>query len=558
MFLDVNQYAGAFILPQKAASFLQVDTRDDMPPGNLKDPALPVLDLARKAAGRGLSATLAWTIARTALKLCFAMSLALAAGPMVETGAVSLSAAIGAMAFVLLAAAAGFVGDRVQASAEAGVALAVQATIHARLGAFPARSAQAKPSGALIAALQRYPERIAALVVGHRASLAMLGIGPLMAVSAMLFVSWQAALTLLVASPVMIVFFVLVGGAIHSRSTAQEKAFGRLAAQFEDRVRTLPTILSAHGLARERQKLAERMTDYARSTMAVLQVAFLNAGIIDFFSSVSIAVLAVFLGLGHLGLAEIPGFSALQLWQSLFILMLAPEFFAPFRRYAEQYHAKAEGQAAGAGLEALLEADADSSASGPVAAAGAWQALDPALPARGMVAVIGPSGAGKSTLLRRLAGVEGTGIVPAPPQAVDWISTDIHLGAGTLANALSWNRQQASPTRLLMAASRLGLLDDELLPGGLDARIEAGGTNLSGGQRLRIGVARALLSDRPVFADEPTAKLDADNAERVRRALVELASERLVIVATHDPLLAAKASSTIDLQPKADAADRVT
>ena len=173
---------------------------------------------------------------------------------------------------------------------------------------------------------------------------------------AMLMVSWEAALVLIVASPVMIVFFILVGGAIHERASRQEAAFGRLAAQFEDRIRALPTILAADATDMEKAKLGQRMRAYADSTFAVLRVAFLNAGIIDFFSSISIAILAVLLGLGHLKLIAVPGFSALELWQSLFILMLAPEFFAPLRRYAEQYHVKSEGTAAAAALARIAEA----------------------------------------------------------------------------------------------------------------------------------------------------------------------------------------------------------
>ena len=108
------------------------------------------------------------------------------------------------------------------------------------------------------------------------------------------------------------------------------------------------------------------MTVYADSTMGVLKVAFLNAGIIDFFSALAIAVLAVLLGLGHLGLVHVPGFSGLALWQSLFILIIAAEFFTPFRRYAEQYHVKAEGQAAAKELDWYFdEADAASRAPKP-------------------------------------------------------------------------------------------------------------------------------------------------------------------------------------------------
>ena len=415
----------------------------------------------------------------------------------------------------------------------------------------PAREVQARPAGALVASLQRHPEALAALVVGHRAAAIMLSTGPLLAVLSILFVSWEAALVLLLASPIMIVFFVFVGGTIHARAAAQEKAFGQLAAQFSDRVRTLPTILASHGLDRERSKLEARMSSYAQSTMGVLKVAFLNAGIIDFFSALSIAVLAVFLGLGHLKLLQIPGFSDLQLWQSLFILMLAPEFFSPFRRYAEQYHAKAEGVAAATALDGFfgdMEQEASRIAELPV-----LDRFGPEtgfrLPRKGLVAIVGASGSGKSTLLRRLAGIEERGSRPEEPaiEGVCWIASDIPVLAGSLADAISWNRAPVRRPQLLATADRIGLLDDTVLPGGLDAQISPGGDNLSGGQRLRIGIARALLSKRTIMADEPTAKLDAVNAARVRQALVDCARDRLVVVATHDAELANRADTVLDL-----------
>ena len=112
----------------------------------------------------------------------------------------------------------------------------------------------------------------------------------------------------------MVVFFALLGGVIRGRAESQEKAFGRLAAQFSDRIRTLPTILANHALLREHGKIEARMTLYADSTMGVLKVAFLNAGIIDFFSALAIAVLAVFLGLGHLGLLHMS--RIFRIWRS--------------------------------------------------------------------------------------------------------------------------------------------------------------------------------------------------------------------------------------------------
>jgi ATP-binding cassette subfamily C protein len=277
-------------------------------------------------------------------------------------------------------------------------------------------------------------------------------------------------------------------------------------------------------------------------------------------------VLAVFLGLSHLGLMHVPGFSGLALWQSLFILVIAAEFFTPFRRYAEQYHVKAEGQAAAKELnwyfaeagEAMT--DGDNAGAKPFAITSAFDAA--ALPAAGLIVISGPSGSGKSTLLRRLAGIE----TPPPdfkslPQVTaegcDWISTDIYVPAGTLAEAIAWNRGSRERSVLQAAAEHVGLLDERLLPGGLDARIAEGGDNLSGGQRMRVGIARIMLSGGVVLADEPTAKLDPRTAKLVRQVLTDLAKRRLVIVATHDPRLIEAASRHHVLSPPSQAGQAV-
>ena len=506
---------------------------------------------ARAAAGPGLRTVLAWQVGRVAATLALAGALAVTVGGMIELGTVSTAAVAVALAALALSAAAGLIGEMRLAAVESGVAQGTRDVLRTRLDAMEARAVNERPAGALIAGLQRHPESLAALVVGHGAARSMLGIGTFLAAASVAAVSWQAALVLLVASPVMVIFFVLVGGTIQSRAAAQEKALGQLAAQFEDRVRTLPTILASHGVDRETGKLQARMTDYAASTMGVLRVAFLNSGLIDFFSSLSIAVLAVFLGLGHLNLVTLPGLHDLQLWQSLFILMIAPEFFSPFRRYAEQYHAKAEGEAAAAALDEFL----DSADRAPAAArflprlAQSTVEAGQRMPRKGLVAVVGPSGAGKSTLLRRLAGLEQphASLPEGAGTGIDWISTDIAILPGTLAETLSWDMPGVCPTKLLLAAGRIGLLDERSLPGGLEARIASGGGNLSGGQRLRVAIARALLSGRTILADEPTAKLDAVNAGRVRLALFDCARDRLVVVATHDRELIGCADTVIDL-----------
>lgn len=498
------------------------------------------LERARAAAKPGLRRVLGWQVARTVLRLCFLAATAMLVGHMVMNGSLDAGLLISVVGSLAAAALASLMADRTQAVAEAGVAAELRSAAGTVLVGKSAGALRALPAGTLTMSMQRHPPAIAALVVGHKAATMMMALGPLLAAGALFSVSWQAAALILLLTPAMVVFFVLVGGTIRTRADAQERAFGHLSGQFADRIRTLPTILGNHSLDSERDKLAQRLQAYSANTMAVLRIAFLNSAIIDFFASLSIAMLAVFLGLGHLKLAMIPGFSNLELWQSLFILMIAPDYFAPFRRFAEQYHAKAEGLAAATAMDRLLGPEERKAPAIP-AVESALAGLS--LPERGLVAIVGPSGAGKSTLLRRLAGLQGAGLLGAKPVA--WIATDAQVGAGTLAGVVGGTT--ASVQRIEEATRRVGLLDDGQIPGGLDAAVAAGGVNLSGGQRMRVIVARAILCERTVVADEPTAKLDARTAGLIRDALHGIAQTRLVVTATHDAELAAMADVVIDL-----------
>ncbi len=518
------------------------------------------LVLARGAARAGLSRLHALQALRCAATLGLAVALAWLAGALIETGELDGIALGLAGACLLAGSGLGSLIEARSAALEAAVAVALVDAAEARLAAMPARAAADLPRGAVIAGLQRHPGALARLVVGHAAARRMMALGPVLTAGAVALVSWQAAVALLLATPVMIVFFALVGGLIRDRAAVQEAALGRLATQFADRVRVLPTILAAHGLPRETAKLDRRLKTYADGTMGVLAVAFLNAGVLDFFASLAIAILAVFLGLGHLGLAAIPGFAHLALWQSLLILLLAPEYFLPFRRYAELYHAKAEGEAAAEALAWVFSKDAETTPGrGSVPAMPGARGLvlphagpvaDFDLPEAGLVAVTGPSGAGKSTLLRVLAGVEaplaGAFRLPGPGVAATWVSLDTPIPAGTLGAAIA-DATTATAEAVATAAATLGLSEDPHWPGGLDAPVRAGAENLSGGQRVRVAVARLLLRPGPAFCDEPTAKLDPENAARVRRALARAARTRLIIVATHDPALAALADRRIAL-----------
>lgn len=519
----------------------------------------PALKFAEEQGQHALVVNIGLAVVQLAFRLAFAGALAIVAGGMIQESTLNGPAALVALASLVFAIATSHAADRALAADEMRLAMDVRATVRDKLDRLPADTLRHRTAGDMIVAFQRYPAQLARLVLSHRLAARMLSIGPLMAAVTVGFVSWEAAATLVVATPVMIIFFVLAGSLIQSRAAAQERALARLAAQFADRIRMLPTILANHAVAHEHAKLEARMRGYADATMRVLGVAFLNSGIIDFFSSLAIAVLAVFLGLGHLGLVHIPGFTDLHLWQSLFILMIAPEYFAPFRRYAEQYHAKAEGTAAAAALDWLFVPDGDEKADyddepadQSTLQARIAAALDIELPTAGLVAVIGASGAGKSTYLRALAGLEPGYNGRLSDGSISWVANDIYVSSGTLAEVVGWRMPGTSPDRVTAAIREAGLLDDPYLSNGLASTIDAGGENLSGGQRMRLAVARALASDRTIVADEPTAKLDPASAERIRRCLLQAAGSQLVVVATHDAELARLAGTVIDMEDMRD------
>lgn len=512
---------------------------------------------AIRAAGAGARAVVALSACRILARLAFAAGLALFAGHLIEQETFLPWALALAFGGLIVAAAFSYAAEAVAARAEARAARAIERDIEDFAATAALKAVAAQPRGELIAGLHRRPAALAALVVTHKAARAMLAFGALSALSAMALVSWPAAGLILLATPVLILFFILIGKALGGRAREQEAAFGKLAAQFADRVRALPTILANQALEREKAKLRARMGAYADSVMGVLRVAFVNAGLIDFFSSLSIAMLAVFLGLGHLGMATLPGFSGLALWESLMILLFAPEYFGPLRKYSEQYHLKAEGAAAAEAL-APFYGDHGAPPAPPSAETGRIARLEIAhvgatpdfdFGAAGLVAVTGASGAGKSTLLRVLAGVEApnAGLAALPAGTRAWISGDVDVEDGRLADAIA-HGAAADPARLADAIGAVTLGDEATLPGGLDAPIAPDGANLSGGQRMRVAVARALYAQAAVIlADEPTAKLDDRSAAAVRAALMRAAKGALVIVATHDPDLVAAADRTLRL-----------
>ncbi|WP_404362534.1 thiol reductant ABC exporter subunit CydD [Marinobacter sp.] len=395
---------------------------------------------------------------------------------------------------------------------------------------------------------------------------------PLVILSTLAWTDWLAAVFLLLAAPLIPLFMALVGMGAQNLNRRHFETIGRLSGQFLDRVRGLPTLQLFGQAAAEAEVLRERSEDYRQITMKTLRIAFLSSAVLEFFASVSIAVVAIYIGFGLLGYIEFGPAPSLTLFSGLFVLLLAPEFFQPLRQLAQHYHDRAAALGAAELILARLTSAARLAAApaGKAPSVSATAARDEILldhvcvdfpdGRQGLkdvflrvnpgerIAITGPSGAGKSTLLNVLAGfitpTQGSVSVSGRPPGecpFGWLGQSPHVVHGTWADHLRLVAPDATDSQMIRALEWAGLA--ELLGSrseGLASRISELGVGLSGGQARRLSLARLFLSDANlILLDEPTAGLDAHTEQLVLQALRKLAENgrTLVFVTHHESLL---------------------
>jgi ATP-binding cassette subfamily C protein CydD len=443
------------------------------------------------------------------------------------------------------------------------------------------------PSGLAASVLAEQAEALVPYLARFRPARLKASLLPLAILLAVLPLSWVAALVLLVAAPLIPIFMALIGWRAKAASEAQLAETGGLNAFLLDRLRGLATIRSLDAVDATANRLRANADDLRRRTMAVLRIAFLSSAVLELFSALGVAMVAVYVGFHLLGELPFGAWGAtLSLSQGLFILLLAPAFFEPLRELSAVWHDRAAGEA---GLKALGDVAAGRlalvGAHEPAGASGIRPVRAPALRIEGLsfrhagsedfvldgfdlavasgehVAILGPSGSGKSTLLALLAGLVPAesgriaidGVALAPENAgrlrrrMAWIGQRPHLFAGTLAANIGLGRAGVDKPAIA-GALRLAELDDlaEARPGAL---IGEGGAGLSGGEGLRLALARAAADPHAdlILADEPTAHLDAVTARKIGDRLLAYAAGRTLVVATHDPVLAARMNRVIRL-----------
>jgi ATP-binding cassette subfamily C protein CydD len=406
---------------------------------------------------------------------------------------------------------------------------------------------------------------------------------PLAILIAVALFSWAAALVLLLCGPLIPVFMAIVGIRAKKASDKQVAALSTMSSRFLDRLQGMTTLRLFGAVGRTRDLFDGIATDYRKATMKVLRIAFLSSAALELFSALGIALIAIYVGYHYLGFTAFGSYgSPITLSSGLFMLMLAPEFFTPLRDFAAAYHDRASAQSAAERLMLLLpedkieekSAEDESSVSTTVASAatspikqitfedcsfgyeGGRDAIlsnvNVTLSAGSRIAILGRSGSGKSTLLAALCGLlkplEGRLLLNEQEvsnsqdewanwrQSIGWIGQKPHIFHGSLLMNARLAHPDASREAVGEALSQAHA--DQFvaqLPRDLLTILGETGFGISGGQVRRLAIARAALGESSlILCDEPTADLDADTAKLVTKSLLEMAKDRLLVIATHD------------------------
>lgn len=394
-----------------------------------------------------------------------------------------------------------------------------------------------------------------------------------------------AALLMLLTAPLVPVFMILAGSLAAEKNRSQLRTLAQLGGRFLDLVRGLPTLKRLNATGWAGRQVSASAEAYRRRTMSVLALAFLSGAVLELFASLAVALVAVYLGLGLLGVlpwaqGEVP----VPYESALFILLLAPEFYLPLRQLGNDYHAKAQAQAAAESLAPLLAAAPPRQclsenkkqalfANAPeilldnvhiLGDGGRIRLAETRLhiPGGARIGICGKSGIGKSSLLQALLGFadyEGHILINGRECAgldrallrrqTGFLAQTPTLLPGTIAENLRLADAGAGEAQMRQVLETVGLWDlIQRLPQGLDTQLGERGRGLSGGQQQRLSLAQLLLRDAPLWLlDEPAAHLDEAAAAELYETLGKISTDRTVLLVSHRPSAVSWLDKTVEL-----------
>ena len=391
---------------------------------------------------------------------------------------------------------------------------------------------------------------------------------PIMLLVAAATQSWIATLILLLTAPLVPVFMVLIGHATARKSRQQFAAMAQLSGRFLDWLRGTATLQRLDAVGHASQDIDASAEAYRMRTMSVLKIAFLNTAALELLAALSIALLAVYLGFGLIGILPWQKNTVPVPYQSaLFLLLLAPEFYAPLRQLGADYHVKAQAEGAIAELSPLLAFQPAEktkanhfllTAPPAIDANNIWvnhqqrirlAPLSFAIAAGERLAIVGQSGSGKSTLLQIFLGFcayQGDIFIDNQNfntinstqfrHQIAYLSQQTMLLPMSIADNLRLPNPTASDDKLWQILAQVGLKPlIKALPNQLDTQLGERGSGLSGGQQRRLAIAQLLLQEAHLWLlDEPTEHLDSDTAAEINGLLQQVTRGKTVLWVTHD------------------------
>ncbi len=386
------------------------------------------------------------------------------------------------------------------------------------------------------------------------------------------YYSWAVGLIFLITAPLIPAMMIMIGKGAENLSQKNFQLLSRMSAHFLDTLQGLPTLKLFMRSKEEAERIAESSEEYRRGTMSVLRVAFLSSAVLEFFTSVAIAMTAVFLGLTYLHYLDFGLYGhPLDLRTGLMLLLLAPDVYLPLRELGTHFHARADALGAAEALHSFQEDLAEprreqhqerqkfsddsialelrqvshhySGRNTP-----ALDNLSLTITAGEWLAIVGSSGAGKSTFLNLLLGFlplqrgeilingEFTSSLDTEEwlQQIGWVPQNPQLFTGSLEHNISLGNDNYNQEQLKNAAEQANLYGSGELPQGLTTEVGEQGNLLSGGQARRVALARAFAKNAPLLLlDEPTAGLDLENERLIIENLKRLRHGKTVIMLTH-------------------------
>lgn len=366
----------------------------------------------------------------------------------------------------------------------------------------------------------------------------------------------MTGLLMLVTVPIAPFLLYLIGRVTRKASEEQWREMNRFSAGLAEILRALPTLKLFSREQAERERVRGLSRDFARAALRVLQLSFVSAFALELITTLSIAIIAVSIGLRLL-------YGQLTFTAAFFVLLLTPEFYQPLRLSGTAFHS---GMTALTAETSLLSAASGASALRGVPVSGTSAPKGEALTvhdlsfrypgsplplldcvsfavAKGSLTVLsGPSGCGKTTLMRLLAGLlvpESGTILRSETAPCSYVPQEPHLFNATLLENITLFQSECREDDVRAALEQLSLGNWlAALPQGLATPLGEGGQSLSQGQRKRLGLARALVQGRPlILLDEPTAALDEATASTIREVLLSLRGTHTLFVISHDEQL---------------------